>query len=147
VLTVLSLLLSVAGAAVWARSYVVADDVTITSGRRQADLFSDAGSYVAPTVTHSVDYGHGWAWTVDSPVFTRESVLRALARFQGARHTVDGKTIGHYVVVPQWTVPAVFGVLPAVRFLRWRRRRLARHRGFDVEPVTRATLPAACSTS
>ena len=128
--TAVSLVLAIAGAAVWARSYVAADWMVIQSGRRQTDLYSDCGSYTVRTLLHPIYFGHEWAWGSDEFDLSGGAVTRGLTQFQWTTHKPVGAL---YIVVPQWTVPAAFGILPAVRFVRWRRQwRAATLRGFPL---------------
>ena len=69
----------------------------------------------------------------------RSSARAAVERLRLFEWDYDGgprQAASLYIVVPQWIVLAILGPLPAVRLARWRRRRLARRRGFDVEPMT-----------
>src|SRR5688572_15784319 len=106
-LTVLSLLLCLGGAVLWARSYVAADTFTVQTDKRHFVVFSNGGSYLARSVYLPNNYGPRVTWTAASRAFHYESALRELVRFDWTRHTENWKTIGYSVVVPQWTVPAV----------------------------------------
>lgn len=55
VLTALSL--CILAAAGWARSYFRRDVVTIQSGRRSVNIFSDVGACLVVTRLNPVDYG------------------------------------------------------------------------------------------
>ena len=134
-LTVLSLLLCLAGGALWARSYSVADSITVRSGRRLTDFFSEGGSYTFRTIIHEGDAGREWARESERADVDSATALRVLAHFEWTSTNVFNRP-SRYVIAPQWTVPAVFGILPAFRGHRWCRRHFARRRGFDIEPVT-----------
>jgi hypothetical protein len=145
-LTVLSLLLCVAGAAAWARSYVAVDVVTVRSGRRQADLFCNRGSYVLRSFVHEADYGRSWAWVVDPAQVDAATAFRELAHFEWSTDRVFSTPV-LYVIAPQWTVPAAFGILPAgrlVRRRRWRRWQAAgrcRSCGYDLRGSASGVCP------
>lgn len=139
ILTALSLLVAAAGAAVWGRSYAVADSVSIQRGTRAINLFSDGGSYVIITFLQRADDGSSWAWEAEVTGVDPATAGRRLLHFEWTRHTsLQDWRSPVYVAAPQWTVPALFGALPAIRISRWRRRRRAAGPGFPLRPDAEA---------
>ena len=120
----LSLLLSLAAAAVWGRSYFRRDVVSTQWGRRTVNLFSDCGSCVVFVQLYPVDYGHSWGWEAAPVERDAATVAKGLTGFEVTTRSPLWRTNPPlHVVVPHWTVPAVFGVLPVTVHMFRRRRR------------------------
>ena len=129
-----SLLVCLAGIITWGRSYTTGDSIFLTCGTRTVSISSEGGTYAFATFEHVKVHGVRWSWGSYAKRHDAMAAARSLVLFGWAPE----KAGAHDFVMPQWTIPAVFGPLPAVRFARWLRRPcLARRRGFQVEPETR----------
>ena len=135
-----SLLLCMAIAALWVRSYFAADQLVVGSDWHLFGMASSRGRFVSGTVTllkagaisergfetrrpedldiHAWRHwgGLGFYFVSDSDPFAAERRL---------------------LVLPFWFLQLCFTIHPALLFLRWRRRRRENQdRGFPVSPTT-----------
>ena len=132
-LSALSLLVCLSAVVTWGRSYEIGDSVFVTRGRRCVSVTSEGGSFAFATFLHPKEYGVRCSWGSYAKRSNAAAAARRLVLFGWAPEKVGA----HDLIVPQWIVPAIFGPLPAVRFARCLRgRRIARRRGFEVEPLT-----------
>lgn len=152
-LTVLSLLLCVATAALWLRTAVATDyfgffvrgsegdravetmvlvrnfqgAMTIGSERRS----TDRGTLARFDALRSPG-GPFWARSAPSGITLGPSVrLRGVRNFGWARLSAvhaDQDEAASFVIVPHWVAVLVFGAAPATWLAHWRRRRLVLHR-------------------
>jgi hypothetical protein len=132
VLTWLSALLAVAAVADWPESYVRfwvvvfggSPDVGVTSSHGGIYLYHDRHDFQEEFPPHGWLFQHG---TYDDPFREAPEVglcRVAVNRWQPLRqftYAFGGRTM-RFVVVPHWTLAAVFAVCPAVRVRRWARR-------------------------
>jgi hypothetical protein len=134
-LTALSLVACLSAASLWTRSYFVWDSVNIECSSRWLVINSfggiisvwDYGSFFDSAGMH-ID------WRTDSPSRIPYAPVRDLIRLDFGGND-PSRLERHYLVFPQWPIVCVFGVLPAVRYIR----RRAAARGFTVnaaEPTT-----------
>jgi hypothetical protein len=129
VLSVVSLLVALAIALLWARSYLVQDVLLIYTGRNGVGIHSTGGHFV---VLHdfapSTWYEPGVSWQREDDVTPYgASVALALLRFD-----VERFSNGRLWVFPQWPLVALALVLPTARLL-FRRRLKAGGAGFPLD--------------
>jgi hypothetical protein len=118
-LSVLSLMACLAGIVTWGRSYRIGDTLFVTHGTRCVAVTSEGGSYAFSTFLRPEVHVDRWSWGSYSKRTGAVSAVCRLVLFGWAPEKVGA----HDLVVPQWTVPAIFGPLPAVRIAGWFRRR------------------------
>ena len=123
-----SLLICLAVGVTWGRSYETGDTLYLGT----LAFISEGGSYAA----FFWEGGHGkrWSWGAYAKRCGAARAARSLVHFRCAK-----RHAGFYeVVVPQWIILGLFGVLPAARIARWRRLRrragvnTCRHCGYDL---------------
>jgi hypothetical protein len=127
-LTLLSLLLCVAVVALWVRSYLVQDHLTVRRPHRHITVGTEYGAFVIFHTSYDDDIGTSWNWNVEPLPYQPGLSPLALALVTiEATQGFSPQTL--VIVLPQWAVAAVFGTFPVGRLIRHHRSR--RRHGSD----------------
>jgi len=133
VLSIGLLLLALCVAAVWVRSYLVRDVLSLAWPRHRADVLSTSGQFVVveePSETAHLARRVAWRRQADVIPYG-SSVREALVRFQ-----VHRSGTARVWVFPQWPLVVAAALAPAVGVVRRRRTRVVpgtcRRCGYDL---------------
>src|SRR5688500_17096563 len=146
-LTALSLMLCVAVAALWVRSYRVGDCVSVGLGPRTVMVTSEGGCYACSSFFRPGAGGVRWGWGSYAKRCGAARAARGLVHFAFGPERAGA----HDFVVPQWIVPALLGGLSAARIAgRSRRRRVdgdaCRSCGYDLTGNVSGVCPECGAT-
>ena len=135
-LTGLSLLLCAAACVLWARSFVVRDQVSVFAAGHWVTAHSVLGVFAVYDLPYDTSRSvrPQWASEPVSPGVPRREMWRSVVRF--TYHGGYASSPGRAAMFPQWTVAALFALLPAARLYRRLRPRRADGRcpacGYDL---------------
>jgi hypothetical protein len=140
-ISTLSLLVALAIAVVWVRSYAAWDVVMVSCEKVVITFTSQAGSLVVNVQAQSADsppFQRFTRW--ESGQYDAFNVKHRLPNFESDDNVFD--PFGWTVVLHHWAVCGALAIAPTARFaLLLRRRRNAAASGFPVQPAAISSPP------